>query len=44
MVVYEVNLSIDREIEQDDRTWLDDRVRRILDDAIFLRAERRTSP
>ena len=30
MVVYEVNLSIDREIEREYRSWLDDHVRRIL--------------
>jgi len=30
MVVYEVNLSIDREIERKYRSWLDDHVRRIL--------------
>ena len=30
MVVYEVNLSIDREIERDYRAWLDEHVRRIL--------------
>ena len=30
MVVYEVNLAVDREIEADYRSWLDDHVRRIL--------------
>jgi hypothetical protein len=29
-VVYEVKLAVDREIEQDDRSGLDDHVRRIL--------------